>query len=251
MFCIHCGVNLPDFAAFCPECSTRVSDVKHEGMNSKQDQMDPNWGSLESKNVGTASRPVVRAGSAATKRNYTWILIVIAASLVSVFAKAYVYSQHADTSTNAVQYDGNGFSMIVPVGSTPVDAKRETKELGGQQVTESWYDFRNKEALYTIAVGDFSDRAGGTPEEAIKSGFAQAFDPGYHMTNSASHLGILPAACAEIDGARGGRPAVAKACATHSADRKRSWMVVVAGSPDWRSFPLEQANAFMDSIQIK
>jgi hypothetical protein len=173
------------------------------------------------------------------------------AALVSGLMKGCVYSQHVDVSTKAVQYDGNGFSTTVPVDSTPVEGKRETKELAGQQVTESWYNFRNKKTLYIIAVGDFSDHAGGTTEDALKSGIAQAFDPGYHMTSSASHLGTLPAACAEINGTRGGRPIVAKACATHSTDRKRSWMVAIAASPDWRSFPLEQANAFMGSIQIK
>ena len=249
MFCIHCRVNLPDFAAFCPECGTRVSDVKHEGMNSKQDQMDHNWG-LEPKSVGTASRPVVQTSGAARKRNYTWILIVIAASLVSVFAKAYVYSQHADTSTNAVQYDGNGFSMTIPVGSTPVEVKRETKELSGQQVTQTWYSFRNDGVLFSIVVGDFSDHAGGTPDDAVKSTLSQTFDPGYQITNCPSHLGTLPAACVEAEGTKEGRQVVLKTRMAYSADNKRAWMVLAVGSSDWRSFPVVQIDAFMDSIQI-
>lgn len=197
-------------------------------------------------------------GSTIGQRIVTLKRTMIAAVIFSVALFAWFWvslaattpEKHADVSTNAARYDGSGFSMTIPVGSTRVQVKRETKELGGQQVTESWYDFRNEGVLYTIAVGDFSDHAGGTPEEAVKSGFTQAFDPGYHITNSAFHLGTLPAVCAEIDGATGGRPAVAKACAAYSTDRKRSWMVVVAGSSDRQTFPLAQIDAFMDSIQI-
>ena len=52
MFCISCGINLPDFAAFCSKCGTSVSDVKHEEV-SKRDQIDNKRGAQAAPEAST------------------------------------------------------------------------------------------------------------------------------------------------------------------------------------------------------
>ena len=185
------------------------------------------------------------------KRTYTTILILVAPLLVFFLAKAYVHSRLAGTGTNGVRYDGNGFSMTVPAGSTQVEVKQETIEARGRHLAESWYGFDKNGVAYTIIVADYSELIEGTPEEAVKFFVTQGLDHAHDIARADSHFGTLPAPCAYGTGTRAGQQAVLKVCATFSTDRKRMWMVEASSPFDWRSFPLAEADAFMHSIRIK
>lgn len=203
---------------------------------------------------GKAALALGFLGSALGPRIATLKRTMIAAVifLIAVFAWSWMNlaantpEKHADVTTDATRYHGSGFSMTIPSASTSVRVTRETKKLSGQEVVESSYSFRNGEVLYEVMVGDFSDHAGGTPDEAFKFMLSHLFDPGYHMTNSTSHLGTLPAAYAEAEGTRGGLQLVLKARLAFSADYKRSWIVVAMGS----TVPVTEVDKFMDSIQV-
>ena len=178
-------------------------------------------------------------------------LILVGALLVFFLAKAYVHSRLARTSANGAQYDGNGFSMTVPAGSTQVEVKQETGESRGRRLAESWYGFENNGVVYTIIVADYSELIESTPEEAVKFFVTQELDHAHDIARSDSHFGTLPAPCAYGTGTRAGQQVVLKTCATFSTDRKRMWMVEASSPFDWRSFPLAEADAFMHNIRIK
>ena len=172
---------------------------------------------------------------------------------VAIFALSFFYfftKEALDTSRVQERYSGNNFTMVVPVGSTPVKLKNSTQPVGEQQMVQNAYSFRNGSVSYSLFTYEYSQHAERTPEETSKAMASLAFNAGYSATFSTSHLGALSAVASEVEGTTiKGKVAFMRTRLAISDDRKHGWMAIVVAA-DRRSFPTAQAEEFMDSIQI-
>ncbi len=74
---------------------------------------------------------------------------------VAIFALSFFYfftKEALDTSRVQERYSGNNFTMVVPVGSTPVKLKNSTQPVGEQQMVQNAYSFRNGSVSYSISA---------------------------------------------------------------------------------------------------
>lgn len=179
-----------------------------------------------------------------------WKRNVIVFVIVCALAFFYSYTKESSTSSSQELYNGGDFTMVVPVGSTPVKVKNSTKPVGEQQMVWNIYSFLNGSVSYQVQTFEYSNHAVATSEEALRVIPSQLFNAGYSATFSNSHLGALPAAAAEVEGTTlKGKQAFVRTRMTISDDRKHAWMAIIV-APDRQTFPAAQAEEFMDKIQI-
>jgi len=178
------------------------------------------------------------------------VFVTVVLSFFYFYTKEGLAQQAPDTSRVQERYSGGSFTMIVPIGSTPVKVQNKTQPVGEQQMVQNAYSFQNGGTSYRVSHCEYSNHAEGTPEEASKTTASVVLNAGYSAKFSNSHLGTLSAVASELEGTTiKGRAAFIKTRLAFSDDRKHMWMAIVVAS-DRGSFPAAQAEEFMDSIQI-